>query len=89
MDWIGEAAARWAAYWRTTTVTVAVAGLSRSGKTVFITSAIANLIAAQGGEDGKKAMGSSLFSTKGAFERLVSPESYTATRGKRFPYIGM
>ena len=42
------------AYWRSTEVTVAVAGLSRSGKTAFITSLIANLEAASRNSNARK-----------------------------------
>jgi predicted YcjX-like family ATPase len=42
------------AWWRSDEVTIAVAGLSRSGKTAFITSMIANLEAASYSSAGQK-----------------------------------
>src|SRR3954468_13167893 len=83
-----KAAARVRAYRRTTTVTVAVAGLSRSGKTAFITSTVANLIAAQSGVEPMRLRGFSVVDD-GRLRGAVIPPVYTARQGKRFPYAEM
>lgn len=89
MAWIGAALARARAFRKTTEVTIAVAGLSKSGKTAFITSVIANLIAAQAGGDAAKRLQGFSVVDQGRLRAAAIPAVYAAKRGKRFPYAQM
>ncbi len=89
MGWIGNTAARLRAYRLTTDVTIAVAGLSSSGTTVLITSAIANLLAAGGGGKTVECLRGLSVVDSGRLKSSVIADPYTARRGKRFPYIEM
>lgn len=89
MGRIGNVVGSIAAWRKSRTTTVAVAGLSRSGKTALITSIIANLEAA--GRDPKTARwlgGLDVVDTL-RLRSAEQPRNYKPTHGRMFPYSNM
>ena len=77
------------AYKRSQTVTIAVAGLSRSGKSAFITSVIANLEAAMQTVEGRKWLNGLEVIDTGRLHSARRPSNFVAINGRQFPYKDM
>ena len=77
------------AYWRSTEVTVAVAGLSRSGKTAFITSLIANLEAASRNSNARKWLNGLDVVDTARLRSAERPSAFKPSHGRLFPYSDM
>ncbi len=70
-------------------ITVAIAGLSRSGKTAFITSAIANLEAVGKNPVAAKWLGGLDVLKTGRLQSTEIPRDRTLRYGRQFPYVEM
>jgi predicted YcjX-like family ATPase len=89
MGFIIDAKNKLTAYNRSRTVTIAVAGLSRSGKSAFITSVIANLEAAMQTAEGQKWLNGLDVVDSGRLHSARRPPNFTAINGYQFPYKDM
>ena len=78
-----------AAFVRSRTVSIAVAGLSRSGKTAFITSAIANLEAAGRSTHGARWLRGLGVIDTGRLQSARRPTVFRTSHGRAFPHADM
>jgi predicted YcjX-like family ATPase len=86
MVFLYDAKARFTAWRRSQTVTIAVAGLAGSGKSAFITSVIANLEAAGQTTTGRKWLNGLDVVDTGRLHSARRPSIFTTTHGRAFPY---
>ena len=77
------------ARWRSTAITVAVAGLSRSGKTAFITSVVANLQAAARNSRAAEWLKGLDVVASGRLRSADRPQNYRPRHGRMLPYGDM